>query len=383
MTYFDYAASSPLLEGVLEIMANAQREDFANPSASHRLGKELLLRIDECRESVLQSLLGRASHGESFLFTSGATESNNQLIRTLVPPVSEIWCHLGDHPSLVEPARWKSKRDKIPLYQIPLAKGGAIDWLVFLEKLKESKCPLILLTFVHNQTGVLFEFEKRTSQLKEVCPRAFVHIDAVQGYGKYALDEGMPFVDSLTISSHKIGGPKGIGGLFVKNLDSLEALLLGGGQEFKKRSSTLPAPLIFGFHEAVKFWLKKRDGEFDRLFALSHRLKEGLTPLAFQVQFPFSQELVSPYILGVVFEGLSSDIVLRILEEKGVIISSSSACSSQLKKKNPALDLLNWDLKKQKSFLRISLGHATTEEHVEHLLLAFRDMVEEVSYLLK
>ena len=394
MIYFDYAASCPPLKEVLEVMKNSLSRDFANPSSSHRLGRALFERVEKCREEILEDLLGKPMDSlsptpskETLLFTSGATESNNQLITTLTLPFSEIWYHRGDHPSVVEPALARSQKDAVPLRQIPLTPTGGISWPLWIDELKSSSSPLVLLTFVHNQTGMCFDFEKKLSQIKEVCPSAFIHIDAAQGYAKYALSPGMIFVDSLTVSSHKIGGPKGIGGLYLKNLDSVEALLKGGGQEFAKRSSTLCAPLIFGFAKAAQFWSENRDEVKSRLLDFSHQIKEKLLslppPLGKKIEFPFGGELTSPSLLGVLVKGISSDVILRKLEERGIIISSSAACSSRSQKANSALEVLGWNLKKQKNFLRISLGAYTCQRDIDQLISSFQELNKEISYLFK
>ena len=364
--YFDHAASTPVLEESLVAIEHSFREDFANPHAAHRFGKGIADKIERCRADVIATL-GRGS----FVFTSGATEANNQLIKELRYKISHIYCHLGDHPSLVAPAKFRAQRDGIPLRPIPLLKSGRIDWPSFFADLKDAAQPLIVLSLLHNQTGIYFDLKEKTEELKKFSPNSFIHIDAVQGYGKIDLREKVDYTDSLTVSAHKIGGPKGIGGLWVFDLESLHPMLLGGGQEFGKRSSTLAAPLILGMHQAVKFWEKKREDEFGRISRLSSKIVQELSNSKLKISFPFVGGDSSPYILGTLVDGVSSDITLRMLEEEGVIVSSSAACSSRAKTESPALKILGWDLKKQKSFLRISMGPATTNRDVERLISAF------------
>ena len=382
MLYFDYAAGAPLVPGVLERMTKALEEDFANAQASHRLGRNIHRRLEECREEILENLYGGAPQGE-FLFTSGATESNNQLVKTLTFPISEIWYHEGDHPSLVRAAVSRSLQKKIPLFPIPFEKKtGETAWPLFLEKLKGRKRPLILLTHVHNQTGMITSLAPWGKALREIVPKAFIHSDMAQSCGKFSLKEDLPFLDSLTVSSHKMGGPKGVGGLFIKNLETLglqeKALFSGGGQEFGRRSSTSPFPLILGLNEAFRFWKANGNKEMSRLFSLSRKLRKGLLSLDPRIEFPFPEEKAGPLILGCFLRGIPSDLVLRFLEEKGVYISSSSACSSKSREDYKALSLLGHDLSQQKSFLRISLGHQTSEKHSDGLLNIFRDVLKEI-----
>ena len=382
MIYFDHAASSPLLDDVFQTLTKSQQSDFANPSAAHRAGRELLAKIETCRQNVLRDLTGNPFRPETLIFTSSATEANNHLVKTADFPATEIWCHQGDHPSLVAPARWRAERDGIPLRQIPLTPRGTFNWDQWFDTLKTSSTPLVLVTLVHNQTGVRFEWSERLSQIKEVCPGAFVHADAVQAYARYCLQKAIPSVDSLALSGHKIGGPKGIAGLFIKNPDQLGSLLDGGGHEGGKRSSTLSTPLIEALSSAVSFWSQVREREHTRTHTLAQKLREGLSALSKKLHFPFAPEDTCPHILGVVFENISSDIILRCLEERHVMISSASACSSKTKGRNPALDLLGWERPRQQSFFRISLGHTTTEKDVETLISAFDEVLGEISHLL-
>ena len=385
MTYFDHAASSPLLKDVSQTLRESQDNDFANPSAAHRAGRTLLAKIETCRQNILQDLTGEnlSPQRETLIFTSSATEANNHLVKTLNFPATEIWCHQGDHPSLVAPARWRAERDGLPLRQIPMTPRGTFDWEQWFKTLKASSSPLVLLTLVHNQTGVRFEWSERLSQIKDICPSAFICADAVQAWARYCLQKAAPFVDSLSVSGHKIGGPKGIAGLFIKNPDKLGSLLDGGGHEGGKRSSTLPTPLIAGLSSAVSFWSHEREREYLRTQKLSQKLREGLSALSEKIHFPFAASDTCPHILGVVFEGVSSDIILRCLEERHVMISSASACSSKTRGRNPALDLLGWERPRQQSFFRISLGHTTTEKDVEALICAFGEVLGEISHLLK
>ncbi len=383
MIYFDYAASTPLLKDVLQTLGEGQKNHYVNPSAAHKAGRVLLAEIETWREAILRDLMGASPRSEALIFTSSATESNNHLVKALDFSPSDIWCHTGDHPSLVAPARWRAEREGIPLRPIPLTPRGTIAWDEWLQALKSSPRPLVLLTLVHNQTGVLFDWATRLEQVRATAPAAFIHADAVQAYAKYDLQGAMPHLDSLSLSSHKMGGPKGIGGLFVREPKRLGCLLEGGGHEYGKRSSTLAAPLIAGLHSAVQFWAEAREREYSRSRHLARELRDELGALSPRLQFPFAEEDTCPNILGAVFEGVSSDIILRCLEKREVMISSSSACSSKSKGRNPALDPLGWERSKQQSFFRISFGHATTEKEVQTLAHAFGEVLQEIAPLLK
>ena len=250
-----------------------------------------------------------------------------------------------------------------------------------IKKKDKNQIPFVLLTHIHNQTGVIINLKKGVCLLKKACPQAFVHGDFVQSFGKYSMRGDLNGIDSVSVSSHKIGGPKGIAGLWLKDGNCIETYFHGGDQEFGKRSSTVAVPLIYGFGESLKYWIENRNRLEIKILNLNSLLKEGLKEINFNFEFSFEKSSVSPYILGMRFKTVSSDILIRLLEDQNAILSSSSACSSKSKKVNRALDVLKWDLKKQKSFLRISLGHNSEKDDIEQFIQVFDKVIKDNNHL--
>lgn len=375
MNYFDHAASTPIYSEVLEVLAKSFKDDFANPNSQHLLGRSLLQKIDEARSYFLKEL--NVSADNLFIFTSSATESNNTIIHGLELQEGDVVLYSkADHPSLVDPIENLGLKKKIKLLEIPLTSEGIIDEIV-LEKLLDENIKLVALTHVNNQSGVISNILKISTIIKEKT-KAHIHVDAVQSFSKIAFDFSK-CVDSISFTSHKIGGPKGIAGLYIKKGAKVHPLLLGGGQELGMRSSTQSLPLILAFQTAAKISLKQSEESFRKIESAHSSLAAGLLNAIPTIKIPFLNS--SPYILTFILPDLPSDVVLRHLESRGFYLSSTSACSSKIKSKNPTFSALNIPEKFHKNVLRVSFSQATSLESVKLLELAFREVWDELKYL--
>lgn len=373
MNYFDHAASTLLYPEVLDALHSSLLADFANPSAQHILGHDLGEKISSYREDFLKSLGGHKN--DSFIFTSSATESNNTVIKgiTLSADDSILYCR-ADHPSVTVPVESVGAK----LKEILLNADGTINRESFQDAL-DSNVKLVVLTHVNNQNGVIQDIESLAKIVKEKTT-AHVHIDAVQSFGKI-LFKINPAIDSMSITSHKIGGPKGVAGLYLKSTHKVKPLLLGGGQENGFRSSTQSYPLIKAFHQAMKIALGEISSSWERVSKLSSMINTQLPEAIPTIQMPFLS--TSPYIVSFLLPGISSDILLRHLEVRNVFISSTSACSSKLTGINPTLSAMHISERFHKNFLRISLGPRTTEDEVKNLLKEFVSVWDSIKHMQK
>lgn len=374
MTYFDHAASTTLYPEVLDILSTTQREDFANPSSQHILGHKLSEKIDEYRNNFLK-ILG-AGKTDNLIFTSSATESNNTIVKGLKFKSGDVilYCR-ADHPSLTAPIENIAKHNQLMLREIILQNDGTIDVDHFVNQLDDS-VKLVALTHVNNQSGVWSDIENLTKLVKEKT-KAHIHVDCVQSFAKFELK--VMGIDSLSFTSHKIGGPKGIAGLFLKSGHGVEPLLLGGGQEEGFRSSTVAFPLIAAFHEAMKISFKNLDNAFSKNSKQSNMIKMKLGSEISSIQFSFKS--TSPYIISFILPNISSDIILRHLEARNVFISSTSACSSKISGYNSSLAAMNIPECFHKNFIRISMSQITTETEVEVLIKEFVDVWNNLKHI--
>ncbi|MBT3583606.1 MAG: aminotransferase class V-fold PLP-dependent enzyme [Halobacteriovoraceae bacterium] len=377
MIYLDHAAATPILPAVIEALHNAQSEHFANASAAHGLGRKQLKEVENCRQ-IFSKIL-KANDEDQLIFTASATESNNLLIKGLELSAGDrvLYCQ-ADHPSLEMPVRSLEKSGVIA-EKIELDQLGQVDLNQLAERL-DSSVKLLVLGHVNNLSGCIQPVAQVGQLLSELAPGAHFHLDAVQSFGKIELASSY---DSLSLSSHKIGGPKGAALLHLKKEIRLTPLLDGGGQEGGLRSSTLAYPLIKGFSLAAEQILEGQVSCYEKVSLLNGYLREQLQKSHRSLQIPFEQAQTSPYVLMFIVPGISSDVILRHLGEKEIYLSSSSACSSKIKAKNPVFSALGLPEKYHKNVLRLSLSGGTTEAELELFLEEWRRLIADIGYLFK
>lgn len=374
MIYFDHAASTPIVENALNIYIESLREDFANPSAAHKLGKKAMKKVEKARQLILKSL--KASRNDQLIFLSSATEANNLAIKGVkLLGLDRVHYSLGDHPSTVEPV----KKLKSQLVEIPLLEGGIIDEENFLKSLDENS-KLVVLSHVNNQSGNHYDIWSLAKKAKARFPGIHIHVDGVQGLTKVETNLS-DLIDSYTISGHKIGAPKGVGALFIRNGIELETQLHGGGHEFGLRSSTVNTPLILSLCEAITSGLQDVSTNNKKVKRINALMREKLEAEDLGVTFPFSLDDTSPYILSFLLPGISSDIVLRHLEMKDIFVASSSACSSKAKGFNIGFDAMKIDSSKHKFVLRTSFSKDTTTDEVMTFIEEFSNIIKEIKRL--
>ena len=341
--YLDWAASSLLCPPVARDLESYFRENFANPSAAHSLSKNELQFIEQSKNSIRSACHLNSDY--QVIFTSGATEANNMLIKGLNLNDGNILYCLADHSSVVAPTQVTSKN----ITHFSLKPGGMIDREDLLQKAKKAK--LVILTHVNNQSGVINLIEELACDIKKENPNIHIHIDAAQGFARLPLD-GSHF-DSITVSAHKLYGPKGIGTLILAPRVKIKALLHGGNQQAGLRSGTLPTPLIRAFGQAVSFCQENRN--LEHYYSLKKNLEEKLKSHP-NVKFPFKDTSTSPYILTFIIQGFPSEVILRVLEKEKIYLSMGSACNS-FNQDTLVLKTLGINKKDYSSVLRLSFGY--------------------------
>ncbi len=380
MIYLDHAASTPVKRKALEVLNISMKEDFANPSASHKFGKSIMKRVNECRSGFLKML--NVSKGDNLVFTSSATEANNLAINGLdLKEGDAVLFTPSDHPSLVEPVRGFEKIG-VRARDFACRKNGELDFNAIYEALDEN-VKLVVLAHVNNQSGVIFQVMEISEKIKKKNPGIHIHVDAVQSFTKMDIDLKKGVIDTLSFSSHKLGGPKGIAALYVKKGTHLVPVFSGGGQEGGLRPSTLAAPLIFSFYEASCEGISKLSRNLEKMEELKERTKCLLHEKIAGIIFPFEKMPTSPYILNVIIPGISSDILLRHLEQKDIYVSSTSACSSRVKGENAVFTALGIEQKYHKNVLRISFSPDTFFEEIAEFVRELSSIHNDLSRLMK
>ncbi len=379
MIYLDHAASTSLSDEALDVLINSSREDFANPSSSHKFGKSILKKIEISRKLMLEFL--KAGELYDLYFTSSATESNNTVIKGLeIGGRDVVFVSRSDHPSLQKPVE-SLLNSHVNISYIPMKGDGSIDDITLKELLSED-VKLVIFSHVNNQSGHICNVSKIASEIKKSFEEIHIHVDGVQSFCKIPFSLKSGVIDSYSVASHKIGGAKGVAALYLRKNSVLKPLLSGGGQEGGLRSSTHAAPLILSFGEAVKYLSDMVDKNFQYVKELNLKARKFLEELIPNIIFPFSGEDISPYILNLIIPGISSDIIIRHLEEKSIFISSTSACSSGGKEENPVFKSLGIPVKYHNFVYRVSFSYKSKESEVKMFCETIASIYGDLSDLL-
>ncbi len=373
MIYLDNAGTTKMFEECLEIHKKYSCEEFFNPSA---LSMESL-KVSKLIASAEQYFLKRLDAKEgNVLFTGCATESNNLAIKgSLRSGDWEYVFSAGEHPSVYNVAK-KLEMDGRKVHIVPLNEKGQVD-LAKLESVLSNKTRLISVMHVSNETGAINDLEKISKLKDKICPRAILHVDGVQGFMKIPFSMRKTSIDLYSFSAHKIHGPKGVAGLYVKNKNALKELCQGGGQQYGLRSGTENVSGIMQFQKAVEMTdvAKNFENVSNLKSTFNHILSQenGIKVLNFGG---------SPYIESLIFEGVKGETMLHALDENGVIVGLGSACSSK-KAGNRILDEIGVSKDDIISSVRISFnayqGETEIVKAAEIIIKTYEDIKKRVS----
>ncbi len=379
MIYLDHAASTSMWEEALDVLIRSSREDYSNPSSSHKLGRGILRKIEDSRKLMLDFLEARQLY--DLFFTSSATESNNTVIKGLNLKDNEsVFVSEADHPSLLRPAELL-KGSGVDLKFIPMREDGGIRHDELLKQI-DDKTKLVILSFVNNQSGTINDVTAIANEVKRKISGVHIHVDGVQGFCKIPFSLSGGVIDSFSVSSHKIGGPKGSAALYIRKGIKICPLLSGGGQEGGMRSSTRSAPLILAFAEAVKYLSERSSKDLNKVSRFNKKVREALSSTIPGITFPFTGDEVSPYILNLIIPGISSDIIVRHLEEKDIYISTTSACSSGDKGENSVFRALGIQRKFHNHVYRVSFSGNTDKSEIDTFCKEIASIYNELSSLI-
>lgn len=354
MIYLDNAGTTKMFDECVEVHQHFSCQQFFNPSALSVESLEVSKQISQTEQFFLAKLGAKEGN---VLFTGCATESNNLAIKgSLRTGDYEYVFSAGEHPSVYNVAKMlELKGEKV--HFVSLLNDGTAD-LEELAKVLNEKTRLISIMHVSNETGAINDLQAISKLKDKLCPKAIFHVDGVQGFMKIPLSLSKTSVDLYSFSAHKIHGPKGVAGLYVKNKNTLKELFQGGGQQYGLRSGTENVSGIMQFKKAVE--LININKNFDRTTAIKTLFNQNLDCTGIKI-LDFGG---SPYIESLVFEGVKGETMLHALNQAGVIVGLGSACSSK-KVGNRILEQIG--LKKDEiiSSVRISFNAYQTDEEIE------------------
>ncbi len=362
--YLDHNATAPLEAAVLEAMLPYLREHFGNPSSVHRLGRRARAAIDGAREQVAALV---NAHPSQVVFTSGGTEANNLAIKGVATNnrPGRILIGATEHPSVAEAALsltengWQVER-------LPVDRKGVLQRDVLSAHARQGAA-LISVMYANNETGVVQDIAAIADVAK--AHNALLHTDAVQAAGKLPLDFGACGTHLLSMSAHKIGGPKGVGALIVDKAVELRPLLHGGGQEKERRSGTENVAGIVGFGAAAALVQERLAAYSLRVARLREQLESGLCALE-GVEIFSQQALRVPNTTCFGVHGMDGETLVLNLDRQGFAVSSGSACASGSADPSPVLLAMGVDRELARGGLRVSFGWGNTEADVDGFLVA-------------
>ena len=365
--YFDNSATTKVLDCVKDAVVDAMCVNYGNAAAKHRKGVEAENLIREAKKAIADTLKVQE---KEILFTSGGTESNNTALIGTALANRRAGKHLittgVEHPSIYNTMSFLEEMGFEVTY-LPVDHLGHIS-LEDLEKAIREDTILVSVMYVNNEVGAVEPIEAISQCIKKKNPKTLFHVDAIQAYGKYKIRPKKQGIDLLSVSGHKIHAPKGVGFLYIRDGVKIRPILFGGGQQKGMRSGTENVPGCVGLGVAAREAYKDFDARIEKLYTLREHLIAGLKPLGGVTINGSEDRTNAPQIVSASFEGVRSEVLLHALEDKGVYVSSGSACSSN----HPGISgtLKGIGVKKEllDSPIRFSLGDLNTEEEVDYAI---------------
>lgn len=366
--YLDNSATTKAYESVRDIVGKVMCEDYGNPSSMHRKGVEAERYVREAKETLAK--LMKVQEKEIF-FTSGGTESDNLALIGGARANHRAGKHLIttsiEHPAILNTMKYLEEEEGYRVTYLPVDEYGRVR----LDALKNALCKdtiLVSIMYVNNEVGSVQPVSEAASIVKAYNRNILFHVDAVQGFGKYRIYPKKTGIDMVSVSGHKIHGPKGVGFIYINEKTKIKPIIFGGEQQKNIRSGTENVPGIAGIAQAAKEIYTGLDDKIAHMRALKQRFIEGVSQIDHTTIHGLYDETSAPHIISVGIAGIRSEVLLHTLEEKGIYVSSGSACSSN----HPAVSGVLKGIGAKKEYLdatlRFSMSEFTTEEEIDYTL---------------
>lgn len=365
--YLDNSATTVCEPKVVEKVVQMMSVTYGNPSAMHNKGVEAENYIKEAKEIIAKTLKVQE---KELIFTSGGTESNNLAILGCAAANHRMGKHLIttkiEHPSVGNVMKHLEEEGYEVTY-LPVDENG----IVKLEKLKEALRPdtmMVSVMYVNNEIGSVQPIEEISKLIKENNPATLFHVDAIQAYGKYRIFPKKLGIDLLSVSGHKIHGPKGVGFLYCDTKVKIKPIIYGGGQQRDLRSGTENVPGVAGLGEAAKEIYTDFDAKVENLYEIKTYFVEEISKLENVRINGLTDKRSAPHVVSVSFPGVRSEVLLHSLEEREVYASAGSACSSNKPAVSATLKAINVPKEQLDSTLRFSFSVHTTKEEIDYCM---------------
>ncbi len=374
MIYLDNNATTPIDPAAAEKMSQFIKEHFGNPSSLYPIGRKVKEIITEAREVIAKAI---GAVRTEIIFTGSGTEADNLAIRGVLdafPEKNEIITSAIEHPAVMNTASYLEKKGAKVTY-VPTDKYGTVD-IDFLKNAITPQTALISVMHANNEVGTIQPIEKISKIAKE--RGVLIHTDAVQAFGKIDVNVNKLGIDLLSISAHKIYGPKGVGALYIRKGTDIWPLIYGGSQEREMRAGTENTIGIVGFGEAVRVMTERRDKDKKRIAKLSEQLKKGIEEKIPKVKFNGHEQNRMKGTLNFSFYGLEAEAILLALATKEIYVSTGSACSEGAEEVSHVLEAIGLRPEVARSSVRMSLGRFNTEEDIKTVLKELPEIVKKL-----
>lgn len=364
----DNAATTKMRKASIMAVTEAMENLYGNPSSIHGIGRKAEDALESARRKIAESMGAKA---EEVVFTSGATEGNNFIIRSFIKEGAHFITSAVEHPSVLQSMAYAEKMG-VTVDYLSVNRFGQINLSELQDKLTKNTA-LVSIMMVNNEMGVYHDPQEIAKIIRKNSTRAKFHVDAVQGFMKYPVDVHEMDVDYLTVSSHKIHGPKGIGAVYVRKGQKPNSFLLGGEQERGFRAGTVNVPAILGFAEALK---SKEEilSDYHKVQYLKEEMIKELSSID-GILLNSPKEYSSPYILSVSIPGMRGETTLHYLSEQGVYVSTGSACTAKDTKDSHVLVAMGLKKKEIQGSIRLSFEEETSLEEIRFAAEKLKDAV--------
>ena len=372
--YLDNSATTACFEEVAQLMHKIMCEDYGNPSSMHHKGVEAEKYLRDAKETLAKIL---KVNEKEILFTSGGTESDNIALIGTAMANHRRGRHLIttriEHPAVLQPMAYLENQGFRVTY-LPVDHQGRIS-LKDLERAIRPDTILVSIMHTNNEIGSIQPIAEAGELIKRMNPQTFFHVDAVQGFGKFRIYPARMHVDMLSVSGHKIHGPKGVGFLYIREGAKVNPIIYGGGQQKGMRSGTENVPGIAGLAKAAELVYKNLDEDMDRMYRLREMLIQGVGSIEGVRVNGCPDREGAAHIVSLSVRGVRSEVLLHALEEKEIYVSAGSACASNKPQTSATLKAIGVERDLLDSTIRFSISVFTTEEEIQYTIQALGELI--------
>ena len=372
--YLDNSATTKCFDSVAALMTKIMCEDYGNPSSMHNKGMEAENYIRYAKEIIAKNL---KVNEKEILFTSGGTESDNLALIGTAMANQRAGKHLIttciEHPAIMQTMQYLETQGFSVTY-LPVDKNGIIS-LMDLQRAIRKDTILVSIMHTNNEIGSLQPIAEAGALIKRINSNIVFHVDAVQGYGKFRILPKKMGIDLLSVSGHKIHGPKGIGFLYISEKIKIKPIVYGGGQQKGMRSGTENVPAIAGLARAVEEIYQNLDTDIDTMYQIKQHFVEEVSKIDDVKINGLTGRDSAPHVVSVSIRGIRSEVMLHSLEEKGIYVSAGSACASNHPTISATLKAIGVEKDLLDSTIRFSFSVFTTMEEINYTIQTLCDMI--------